>query len=155
MNSKQQNKRGANAPLIAKRQCLFDRVHWKDLWFIETAFENPIMSAVHVTLRACMCVCGYVWNCLIRRTGLCGQPGWNPLVNLSSLVLTHRLTFVSTRCYLAQHWAHGQRGQRLDRYPHLSPVHTGDKLPCAVRFEQTWEGATHKNWRTEFDDRVR
>lgn len=61
------------------------------------------------------------------------QPGWDSLVNLSSLVLTHGLTFVSIRRYLAQHWPRGER--EMDKWmrrqaPSLSPIHRHTDTYC-------------------------
>lgn len=58
------------------------------------------------------------------------QPGRDSLVNLSSLVLTHRLTFVSIRHYLVQHWPRWERemdkwmGLQQADFPHTHTVHT-------------------------------
>lgn len=65
-------------------------------------WDERMTQCVHDSV----CVCIKLSHPMYRASW---QPGWNPLVNLSSLVLTHRLTFVSARCYLAQQWPHGQR----------------------------------------------
>lgn len=53
--------------------------------------------------------CASVYVCVVVSYAASWQPGWDSLVNLSSLVLTHRLTFESIRRYLVQHWPRGEK----------------------------------------------
>lgn len=97
------NNGGTNAPLMA--QGLFARGRFMIYRNCDKK-SNSVQCA-----RGSVCVCemreivSFDIQCFV------GSLAELQLVTLSALVLTHRLTFVSTHCYLAQHSAHGQRGQ--------------------------------------------